>query len=56
MSNTIPYALPHLLHIVLSSFILSAGSVIHAVSDEQDTREMGSFVRFLPLTYSLISA
>jgi len=33
---------------------LSAGSVIHAVSDEQDMRRMGSLVRFLPLTYSLM--
>jgi NADH-ubiquinone oxidoreductase chain 5 len=33
---------------------LSAGSVIHAVSDEQDMRRMGSLVKFLPLTYSLM--
>ena len=33
---------------------LSAGSVIHAVSNEQDMRRMGSLVRFLPLTYSLM--
>nr|AYR06581.1 NADH dehydrogenase subunit 5 [Lithothamnion sp.] len=32
---------------------LSAGSVIHAVSDEQDIRKMGALVRFLPLTYSV---
>ena len=32
---------------------LSAGSVIHAVSDEQDMRKMGSLSKFLPLTYSL---
>ena len=30
---------------------LSAGSVIHALSDEQDLRRMGSFFSFLPLTY-----
>nr|YP_009441361.1 NADH dehydrogenase subunit 5 [Lympha mucosa]ATN23370.1 NADH dehydrogenase subunit 5 [Lympha mucosa] len=33
---------------------LSAGSVIHAISDEQDMRKMGSLVRLLPLTYSLM--
>nr|WDA66149.1 NADH dehydrogenase subunit 5 [Lithothamnion corallioides] len=33
---------------------LSAGSVIHAVSDEQDIRKMGALVRFLPLTYSVM--
>lgn len=35
---------------------LSAGSVIHAVSDEQDMRRMGSLVLFLPITYSLMLA
>lgn len=33
---------------------LSAGSVIHAVSDEQDMRKMGSLINFLPITYSLM--
>lgn len=33
---------------------LSAGSVIHAVSDEQDMRRMGSLINFLPVTYSLM--
>ena len=33
---------------------LCAGSVIHAVSDEQDIRKMGSLVNFLPITYSLM--
>ena len=33
---------------------LSAGSVIHAVSDEQDMRRMGALVKFLPTTYSLM--
>nr|YP_010555050.1 NADH dehydrogenase subunit 5 [Kappaphycus malesianus]UYR20471.1 NADH dehydrogenase subunit 5 [Kappaphycus malesianus] len=33
---------------------LSAGSVIHAVSNEQDMRRMGSLVSFLPITYSLM--
>ena len=33
---------------------LCAGSVIHAVSDEQDIRKMGSLINFLPITYSLM--
>lgn len=33
---------------------LSAGSIIHAISNEQDMRRMGSLVSFLPLTYSLM--
>jgi NADH-ubiquinone oxidoreductase chain 5 len=33
---------------------LSAGSVIHALSDEQDIRKMGSLINFLPVTYSLM--
>ena len=33
---------------------LCAGSVIHAVSDEQDIRRMGSLINFLPITYSLM--
>nr|YP_011017570.1 NADH dehydrogenase subunit 5 [Antithamnionella miharai]WQF69345.1 NADH dehydrogenase subunit 5 [Antithamnionella miharai]WQF69370.1 NADH dehydrogenase subunit 5 [Antithamnionella miharai] len=31
---------------------LSAGAIIHSFSDEQDLRKMGSFVHFLPFTYS----
>ena len=30
---------------------LGAGSVIHALSDEQDMRKMGGMVKFLPYTY-----
>nr|YP_209597.1 NADH dehydrogenase subunit 5 [Heterostelium pallidum]AAU00612.1 NADH dehydrogenase subunit 5 [Heterostelium pallidum] len=30
---------------------LSAGSVIHSLSDEQDMRKMGGLVNFLPVTY-----
>jgi len=33
---------------------LSAGAVIHALSDEQDMRKMGGLVKSLPLTYSLM--
>lgn len=33
---------------------LSAGSVIHALADEQDMRKMGGLLRALPLTYSLM--
>lgn len=33
---------------------LSAGSVIHAVSNEQDMRRMGSLLKFMPLTYSVM--
>merc|ERR1712032_874951 len=31
---------------------LSAGSVIHAVSDEQDMRKMGGLLRIVPYTYA----
>nr|WQF69694.1 NADH dehydrogenase subunit 5 [Ceramothamnion sp.] len=31
---------------------LAAGSVIHAISDEQDIRRMGSFLTILPFTYT----
>ena len=33
---------------------LGAGSVIHALFDEQDLRKMGGIIRNLPLTYTLI--
>ena len=33
---------------------LSAGSVIHALADEQDMRKMGSVVQLLPFTYSMM--
>lgn len=33
---------------------LSAGSVIHALSDEQDMRKMGGLVNILPFTYTMI--
>lgn len=31
---------------------LCAGSVIHAVNDEQDMRRMGAIVKFMPVTYA----
>jgi len=33
---------------------LSAGSVIHALNDEQDMRKMGGLVKILPFTYTMI--
>nr|AHX02464.1 NADH dehydrogenase subunit 5 [Plocamium cartilagineum] len=33
---------------------LCAGSVIHAMSDEQDMRRMGSLIKLLPFSYSLM--
>jgi len=33
---------------------LGAGSVIHAISDEQDMRRMGGLIKLLPLTYCVI--
>lgn len=33
---------------------LSAGSVIHALGDEQDMRKMGGLLNLLPFTYSMI--
>lgn len=33
---------------------LSAGSVIHAMMDEQDMRKLGGLIKSLPLTYSLM--
>ena len=39
-----------MLFLRLCSF-LSAGSVIHAISDEQDMRRMGGLIKFLPFSY-----
>jgi len=33
---------------------LSAGSVIHALQDEQDMRKMGGLVKILPFTYTMM--
>jgi NADH-ubiquinone oxidoreductase chain 5 len=45
-----------MLHLVNHAFFkallfLSAGAIIHALSDEQDMRRMGGLVRLLPFTY-----
>ena len=32
---------------------LGAGSIIHAVTNEQDIRKMGGLIRVLPFTYSI---
>ena len=46
-------------HLFIHAFVkallfLSAGSVIHAVSDEQDMRRMGGLAQILPLTYTMM--
>ena len=33
---------------------LSAGSIIHAVNDEQDMRKMGGLIKSIPFTYTMI--
>jgi NADH-ubiquinone oxidoreductase chain 5 len=33
---------------------LSAGSIIHSLSDEQDMRKMGGLLNLLPFTYSMM--
>lgn len=48
-----------LFHLVNHAFFkallfLSAGSIIHALSDEQDMRRMGGLVKILPFTYSVM--
>lgn len=48
-----------LFHLVNHGFFkallfLSAGSIIHALADEQDLRKMGALVKYLPYTYSMI--
>lgn len=48
-----------LFHLVNHAFykgllFLGAGSIIHAVEDDQDFRKYGGLIKFLPLTYSAI--
>jgi len=37
-----------------AALFLGAGSVIHAVADNQDLRKMGGLIRYLPITYSVM--
>lgn len=37
-----------------AALFLSAGSVIHAMSNEQDMRKMGALVNFLPITFVIM--
>lgn len=37
-----------------ATLFLGAGSVIHAVADNQDLRRMGGLIRYLPITYSVM--
>src|SRR5205085_4979506 len=48
-----------LFHLINHAFykallFLGAGSVIHAVSDNQDFRKFGGLISYLPLTYSVM--
>jgi NADH-ubiquinone oxidoreductase chain 5 len=48
-----------LMHLVLhamykAGLFLAAGSVIHALGDQQDLRRFGGLVQLLPLTYTVI--
>ena len=48
-----------LFHLINHAFykgllFLGAGSIIHAVSDNQDFRKYGGLIQFLPLTYSVM--
>jgi NADH-ubiquinone oxidoreductase chain 5 len=37
-----------------AGLFLSAGSIIHAVGDEQDMRKYGALIKSLPFTYSVM--
>jgi NADH-ubiquinone oxidoreductase chain 5 len=48
-----------LFHLVNHAFFkallfLAAGSVIHAMADQQDVRKLGGLINFLPFTYTAI--
>src|SRR3546814_15884717 len=51
-----PAAICHLMtHACFKALLfLSAGSVIHALSDEQDMRNMGGIWRKIPFTYAMM--
>jgi len=47
------------MHLVLhaaykAGLFLGAGSIIHAMNDQQDFRRFGGLVKLLPLTYTVI--
>jgi len=42
------------MHFFKALLFLSAGSVIHAMADEQDMRKMGGLVKIIPVTYVMI--
>jgi NADH-ubiquinone oxidoreductase chain 5 len=42
------------MHFLKLYCFLSAGSVIHAINDEQDMRKMGGLKNLLPFTYSMM--
>ena len=47
--------LPPDLHAFFKALLfLCAGSVIHAMSDEQDMRKMGGLWRKMPITYAMM--
>lgn len=53
------YYVGAMFHLFIHAFVkallfLSAGSVIHAMSDEQDMRRMGGLARLLPFTYMVM--
>lgn len=49
-------ALFHLVNHALfkALLFLSAGCIIHGISDEQDLRKMGGFVKFFPISFVMI--
>jgi NADH-quinone oxidoreductase subunit L len=53
-----PVAIFHLFtHAFFKALLfLGSGSVIHAMSDEQDMRKMGGLVRIIPVTYAMMLA
>ena len=42
------------LNVYKALLFLGAGSVIHAVADNQDFRKYGGLINYLPLTYSVM--
>jgi len=42
------------MHFFKALLFLAAGSVIHAMADEQDIRKIGGLIKILPITYTVI--